>query len=431
MLDNPKYIVKPHIAALEDLLISCTVNKGKRIIVSMPPRHGKSELTSKYFPAWLLMKIPNFKIILVSYESDFAESWGRRIRELIVAYGDICKVKLKDDTRAANRFALTNGSELVTAGAGGAIVGKGANIVIIDDPIKNHEQAFSKTHREKTWEWFNTTCYTRLEPDGSIIVIQTRWHTDDLSGRLLANNDGTWQNINFPALDENGKALFPERFTAARLLEIKKQIGNSAFASLYQQQPIAQEARIYREKWWRYYNEIPEFEYIVQSWDTAFKTQEFNDYSACVTMGVNSNGYYVVDIYRDKIEFPELTKRVTSQYFKHNPDVILIEDKASGQSIIQQLKTNSTLPIKGVSVSGSKELRAHIATPLIEAGKVFLPENAEWLDDFLTECSNFPLASHDDMVDAFNQGLNELKRCNKTTTVSTQNLFKQTSYFQL
>lgn len=408
--DNPNYIWKNHLSVLETKLVECVIEKNKRIIVTMPPRHGKSEMSSKYFPAWALMKYPNLKIILASYESDFAASWGRKIRELINKYGDLDYSSLKNDSRAANRFSLKNESELITAGAGGAITGKGAHLLIIDDPVKNHEQAYSKTYREKTWEWFNTTAFTRLEPNGSAIIIQTRWHADDLAGRLLNQNNTEWENVNFPAIDDYGNALFPERFSTEQLLKIKEQIGTNAFASLYQQKPIVNDNQIYKESWWRYYNDLPTLNYIIQSWDTAFKEKEHNDYSVCTTIGTNGTNYYVLDVYRGKLEFPALQRRVVSLADKYKPDYILIEDKASGQSLIQTLRNDTNLAIKAIKANGDKELRAHLATPLIESGKVFLPERAEWLNDFLTETAEFPLSPHDDIVDSFNQGIEYLKK---------------------
>jgi len=413
-LDNAGYLWKNHLKVLQRKLLDCLIIGGQKIIVTMPPRHGKSEMASKYFPAWALMKYPEIKIILASYEAEFAASWGRRIRELINEYGCYLSAELRQDSRAANRFALNNDSELITAGAGGAITGRGAHLLIIDDPIKNYEQAYSKTYRDKTFEWFNTTAFTRLEPNGSVILIQTRWHNDDLAGRILQNDiNNEWVNINFPAVSENNEPLFPERFDTEALNKIKKQIGTNAFASLYQQKPISNDNQIYKETWWQYYRELPNLQYKIQSWDTAFKEKEHNDYSVCLTMGSNNNNYYVVDVYKDKMEFPALTRRVIALADKHNPDYILIEDKASGQSLIQTLKNDTRLPIKAISVQGDKELRAHLATPLIESGKVFLPERAVWLNDFLTEMNDFPLSAHDDIVDSFNQGLEYLRKFGK------------------
>lgn len=405
------YKIPSHIEKINKALIDVALGKTKKLIINMPPRHGKSELISKYFVAWYLLNFTNKRVILTSYEADFAASWGRKVKDVINTFGKQYKTRIRHDSNASNRFELLQGGQLNTAGAGGAITGKGADILIIDDPIKNIEEANSKVLRQKVWEWFTTTAFTRLEPDGAVIIIMTRWHYDDLVGRILNNPEERkqWTWLSLPAINENNEALWAERFSIDKLNEIKNTLGSMHFSALYQQKPVATENQIYKYEWWKYYSAPPTFKMIVQSWDTAFKTSEQNDFSVCQTWGVADNGYYLLDLVRRKIEFPELLRCAKSLAEKYNPNIILIEDKASGQSLIQSIRKETRLPIKAVQVNKDKITRAHLAIPFIEAGKVFLPQSAEWLSDFLTETEEFPMSAHDDIVDAMNQAIEYMR----------------------
>ena len=405
------YKIPSHIEKINKALIDVALGKTKKLIINMPPRHGKSELISKYFVAWYLLNFTNKRVILTSYEADFAASWGRKVKDVINTFGKQYKTRIRRDSNASNRFELLQGGQLNTAGAGGAITGKGADILIIDDPIKNIEEANSKVLRQKVWEWFTTTAFTRLEPDGAVIIIMTRWHYDDLVGRILNNPEERkqWTWLSLPAINENNEALWAERFSIDKLNEIKNTLGSMHFSALYQQKPVATENQIYKYEWWKYYSAPPTFKMIVQSWDTAFKTSEQNDFSVCQTWGVADNGYYLLDLVRRKIEFPELLRCAKSLAEKYNPNIILIEDKASGQPLIQSIRKETRLPIKAVQVNKDKITRAHLAIPFIEAGKVFLPQSAEWLSDFLTETEEFPMSAHDDIVDAMNQAIEYMR----------------------
>lgn len=413
-----QYQMPPHVMLLNDLLLDVHFGRKKRIIVSMPPRHGKSELISKYFPAWYLFNNPENRIILTSYGADFAASWGRKIKSAFKEVGGIKGLMLAEDSKAAHRFDIRgHQGGLNTAGVGGDITGKGAHLLIIDDPIKNHEEANSETYRNKVWEWFNATAYTRLEPGGAIIVIMTRWHYDDIVGRLLASGDKTWDYFCLPAIAEDddllgrepGEALWPERYDVEQLMKIKAQMSSYWFTALYQQQPVATETQIFKTHWWHYYHNSVQCDYIVQSWDTAFKTEQQNDYSVCTTWGITNGGFYLLDVYRAKVPFPELQQAVKSLYEKWHPSIVLIEDKASGQSLIQVLQRETRIPIKAVQVDKDKITRAHVITPLVEGGKVFLPKLHPLLEDVLGEFSRFPMDKHDDIVDSCVHALSFLK----------------------
>jgi predicted phage terminase large subunit-like protein len=327
-------------------------------------------------------------------------------------------MKLSKDRTAVDDWETEEGGGLRAVGVGAGVTGMGANWIFIDDPVKNREEANSETYREKCWDWYTDDLYTRLEPGGKIVLIMTRWHEDDLAGRILASEDGpNWTVINLPALAEKddplgrkeGEALCPERYDEEALQNIRRVMGAS-FQALYQQRPSAEEGDIFKREWWQYYKEAPKLKWIIQSWDTAFKKGAENDYSVCHTWGVSDNGFYLLDRWKEKVEFPTLKRTVVSLANKWHPRAILIEDKASGQSLIQELKTNTTLPVLAIPVDSDKVTRAHAVTPSVEAGNCYLPEDAPWLQDFIDEFATFPNGSHDDEVDATTQFLNYVRR---------------------
>jgi predicted phage terminase large subunit-like protein len=287
-------------------------------------------------------------------------------------------------------------------------------LLLLDDPIKDRDEANSETTRKSLHEWFASVAYTRLMPGGAVIVIQTRWHEDDLAGWLLREHGSeNWDVLSLPAIaehDENfrkeGDALWPERFPLADLNRIREAVGGAAWASLYQQRPAAAEGAIFKREWWRPYSELPEFSQIVQSWDTAFKKGAETSYSVCTTWGVAENGYFLLSVWRNRVEFPELRHTLVMLADQWQPTAILVEDRASGQSLIQELKSATTLPVLAVRVDSDKLSRAQAVTPLVEAGKVFVPESASWLSDYIDELAAFPMGNYDDAVDSTTQALN-------------------------
>jgi len=399
-----QYQTPLHIQQLEKIVLNTVLfTENGRLIVTMPPRHGKSEYISKYLPAWYLANFPNRRIILTSYEASFAFDWAFKAKEVykyISIFENLPKLKIE----RMNYWVTEAGGSMTAVGAGGAITGKGADLLIIDDPIKNAEQALSSGQREKLWEWFNAVALTRLEPKGKIIIVQTRWHEDDLAGRLLKTSD-KWTLLKMPAIDGNGKALWEERFSVEYLEEIKRQIGTYWWNCLYQQEPISQDNRIFKTEYWRYYDTEVEDGFVIQSWDTAFKTSTLNDYSVCTTWAVEDGKYYLLDLYRGKIEFPDLVRQVKLEFDKYKPRIILIEDAASGQSLIQQLRRDTALPIKPVKAESDKVVRANLILPLLENGLVYLPSNSIKTRDVVEECASFPLGAHDDIVDSITQAL--------------------------
>jgi predicted phage terminase large subunit-like protein len=393
----------------------------KRLAIALPPGHAKSTVGSKSFPAFYLGRDPNRSVISVSHTAELSTDFGRAVlglvrNELHQAVFPDCR--LSEDSAASTRFSTTRGGTYFAVGLGGAITGRRANLVVIDDPFKDRADALSAANRKAVREAYSSVIYPRLTPGGAIVLIQTRWHEDDLLGWLLREHaaDG-WQLISMPAIAESeegwrrvGDALWPEAFPVEALGEIRAAIGEVAWVSLYQQRPAALEGAIFRREWWRYFRETPpKLDRVVFSLDTAFKVGASNDYSVATVWGEADRGYYLLDLWRGRVEFPELQRVTEALAAKWRPRAVLVEDRASGQSLIQTLQRETRLPVLPIKTDRDKESRAHAITPLIEAGRVFLQDGAPWLADYLDELSSFPAAPHDDLVDSTTQALNYLR----------------------
>jgi predicted phage terminase large subunit-like protein len=425
-----------HLEFISDKIAQVTIQP-VFLIINLPPRHGKSELVSHWTPVWFLKRFPWKKVGLASYEMGFASEWGGAAKDTIVEHSDQLGLELTQDTKAKGRWRLKGyGGGMTVAGIGGPLTGRGFDLIVIDDPIKNSQEALSATYRNRLWNWYKTTLRTRLEPGGSIIVVLTRWHEDDLAGRLTtpqedepdepANRD-PWEIVNLPAIAEKddtlgrqeGEALWPGRFDKPALATLRQVEGPFWWSALYQGRPQPEGGGIIKQAWFKYYQEeeVPreektgkvKFPRLIQIWDTAFKENQANDRSACLTLAAWSKGFCVLDLYVRRLEYPDLVRMSLAQADKWNPDQILIEDKASGQSLIQQLRRDTRLPIKAIKAEDDKVTRAHSVTGTIEAGRVFLPARASWLSDFLSEVSAFPTGPHDDIPDVLVHGLRALR----------------------
>jgi predicted phage terminase large subunit-like protein len=416
----PRFELAHHHRLIIDNLEAIERGQIDRLMIFMPPRHGKSLLASQLFPAWWLGRHPDRSVIASSYGQELATDFGRKVRNHVAEplFTRIFpKAKVSSDSTSAHRFNLLSGGAYYGVGATGPLTGRGADLLLIDDPIKNREDANSESYRRSLKDWFEGVAYTRLQPDSAIVVISTRWHQDDLCGWLLREHpEENWTVLNMPAVAEadegwrrEGDALWPSKFPLVKLEKIREAVGGAVWSALYQQRPAAAEGSLFKRDWWKSFDAMtmPPFERIVLSLDTAFKAGASNDYSVGLVLGVGRTGYYVLDIWRGKVEFPELKRKVDMLATRWpSLDVMLIEDKASGQSLIQELQTNSRLPVRAIKVDSDKVTRAHAVTALVEAGRVFLPRDASWLTDFVEEISAFPAAPHDDQVDAFTQALN-------------------------
>ncbi len=413
---NHKYKSPKHILQLNRLLLQVNSGKISRLAVFMPPRHGKSELISKYFPAYYLATNPDKRIILTSYEADFASTWGSKARDILKEHGHAFKNNINVDNKssARNRWDIKDHQGgMMTAGVGGPITGKGADLLIIDDPVKNAEEANSQTSRQKIWDWYKSTAYTRLEPNGAIILIMTRWHETDLAGMILENSKNNWTILNLPALAEDndplgrkpGEALWPERFSHKRLQEIRTDIGSYHFSAMYQQRPQPIEGGLLKLDWIKYYQqeELPPLDEltIYQGWDLAISTTETADYTVCTTIGVlDEKKMYVLDWYRDRINFPTQVKLVEKLAKKWDPIQIGIENNAYQQALPQELKERSMLPIKEIKQTKDKVTRIQSASIHFENKKILLPKKHPELENFINEYIYFPKSKHDDMLDS-------------------------------
>ena len=415
-----------HLLFLNRKLVDVAAGRIKRLMVSMPPRHGKSELVSRYFPAWFIGAFPDKRIILVSYEADFAATWGRKARDLLEEHGpSLFGIRVSGTSSAANRWDI-EGHEggMVTAGVNGPITGKGADIGIIDDPVKNDQEAMSVTYQERAYEWYKSTFRTRIQRDGAIILIMTRWHENDLAGKLLAAQEEEgekWEVVSLPAIAEDddplgreiGQPLCPGLFTKDALESIKKAVGSYWWASLYQQRPSPAEGGIFKRNWWQYYRRVPDrFDEIIQSWDMTFKDTKTADFVVGQVWGRKGADKYLLDQVRDRMDFPATVQAVRNLSAKWpQAKVKLVEDKANGPAVIATLKKEISGLIP-VEPQGSKESRAWAVSPEVEAGNIYLPDPsiAPWVHDFVEECAAFPNGANDDQVDAMTQALMRLNK---------------------
>jgi predicted phage terminase large subunit-like protein len=418
----PEMIVGAHhkkIAAALDRVVS---GECKRLMITMPPRHGKSQMGSYLFPAYLMGKKPDSKLIVGSHTAELAQRFGRMIRNLVAdeRYKELFPdFLLSADSKAAGRWDTSHGGEAFFIGKGGAMTGRGGNVVILDD-ILDEQDALSNTAMENTWEWYQSGPRQRLQPNGAIIVINTRWKTDDLSGRLLKLQGGIkadkWEILEFPAILPSGGPLWPEYWKLEELEAVKHTIGLQKWNAQWQQTPTADEGAILKREWWQRWKpeEPPLVEYIIQSYDTAYSKKETADYSVITTWGVfvpdqdSGPNIILLDVKKGRWDFPELKRIAREEYKNWNPDNVLIEAKATGITLQQELRRVG-IPVTMYSPGGrragqDKVSRANSIAPILESGMVWAPET-EWADELIEECAAFPNGDHDDMVDSTTQAL--------------------------
>lgn len=417
-----------------DHLVKVASKEIKRLIIMMPPRHGKSELCSKTYPPWYLgYRNGDLRsIIAASYNKNLARSFGRTGRNKVAGelYQEVFGETLdRQAGTAAADWTLTNGNSYSAAGVAGGITGMGASVFLIDDPIKDRKQADSSTYREALKDWYKEVALTRLTPDGAMVIIMTRWHYDDLVGWLLTEPEWKSENftvLKFPALqtehdlDERlydkrkpGEALWPGQFSLDRLHELEEGLGPISFNCLYQQNPTVEGGAVLN------INDLvadfdldnlPEFNRIISSWDTAFENRKTSDYSVGTIWGDNGKNYYLLDIVRGRWRFPELKKKMISTNKRWNEDAVLIEAKASGKDLLYELIAETSLPVQSVNPVVDKVNRAAAISGRVEAGRVHIPKVAPWLRVFLTELEHFPKVDHDDQVDSFTQAIRWMSR---------------------
>ena len=417
-----------HIAILEKEVMDIAAGVNDRLIVEMAPRHGKSEYLSKYTPAWFIGKFPDKRVILSSYEADFASQWGRKARDILEEHGPaIFGVKVSQASSAANRWDIEGraGGEQ-TAGIGGPITGKGAHLAIIDDPVKNSKEAGSKTVRDAHWDWFQSTLYTRLEPGGAIIIIMTRWHEDDLVGRIkkeMANGGEQWRIVSLPAIAEEndpmgrkpGEALCPARYPIEALNKIKRAIGSYFWSALYRQNPQPEEGVLFKRSYFRYFTDTqddyilhtPEGDkrwpknkcWIFQTIDPAATEGEQSAYFVCSTWAMTPERDLLLEgVFREKAETTKHLTVLKSQFQRWRPKFQGVEKAVYGLNILQQGKREG-LPLKALIADRDKVSRARPMAARYEMGAVYHRTGAAYLNDYEDELLNFPNGAFKDQVD--------------------------------
>lgn len=413
---------------LNTKLVDVAAGRTKRLMVFMPPRHGKSLLVSQYFPAWFLGTFHDSRVLLASYEADFAATWGRKARNILEEHGPrLFGITVASDSSAASRWDIaSHEGGMTTAGVRGPITGKGAKIAIIDDPVKNDQEAGSKVYREGAWDWYRATFSTRLQDDGAIILVMTRWNEDDLAGRLLrAQEEGgeAWEVLTLPAIAEEDDPLgrqpdaplCPELFPTPTLEAIKGRLGSYWWAALYQQRPSPQGGCIFNKSWFRYFHREgssyvlhrPEGDirfderkcWLFQTVDPAATESEKSDYFVCSTWTVTPDkDLLLLDVFREKAETTKHKTVLRGQRDKWRPTFQGVENKTFGLNIIQEAKTDG-VPVRPLKADRDKVSRARPIAARYELGTVYHLANAPWLEQYESELVAFPNGEKDDQVD--------------------------------
>ncbi len=414
------FIEGTHHKKISTLFEKLSVTPGSRIIVNMPPRHTKSEFASYLLPAWLIGKNPKLKIIQTTHTAELAVRFGRKVRNLmeLQIYKDIFPdVELRIDSKAAGRWETAQGGEYYAAGVGGAITGRGADLLIIDDP-HSEQDALSETAMENAYEWYTSGPRQRLQPGGSIVVVMTRWSLKDLTGKLLKAQGSDvmsdqWDIVEFPAILPSDKVLWPEFWKKEELLKVKASLSLSKWNAQWQQNPVAEEGAIIKKEWWNKWEkkEIPPVSYIMQSYDTAFSKKETADYSAITTWGVFSpkegepESIILMDAQRGRWDFPELKAKALQEYNYWEPDMVIVEAKATGTPLTDELRATGIPVINYTPSRGrDKHTRMHMVAPIFESGKVWAPDR-RFAEEVIDECAAFPHGDNDDYCDSMTMAL--------------------------
>ena len=431
----------PHQLYLYGKLEMVTTEKTKRLMIFMPPRHSKSETVTVRYTAWRIFREPGSNIILGCYNQRLANRFSRKIRRLV---GN--EIALSKERKAADEWETIDGGSLCAVGVGAGVTGYGANLIVIDDPVKNRSEAESKAYRENTWDWFNDDIYTRLEPNAAVILIQTRWHEDDLAGRLInesKNGGEQWEVVSLPAIAGGnaavpaavsgasrsrlragrpqdsrqdagvtidplgrapGEALCPDRYDVSALRRIEKKLGSYSFAALYQQNPVPLEGEIFKRAWFsRLVEKAPEDLKWFRGYDLAVSTRTTADHTSSVRCGMDAQGnIYIADGFRARIEYPEQRRYVIERMQEEKDTSHGVESALHGQALVQDILREAKLfrvVLRAIRTDTDKVTRSLLWAAKAEAGKVILVRGP-WIEDFIEEVCSFPNGAHDDQIDA-------------------------------
>jgi predicted phage terminase large subunit-like protein len=427
----PTFIKGKHHARMAEAFERVVRGECKRLIVNMPPRHTKSEFASYLLPAWFLGQYPHKKVIQTSHTAELAVGFGRKVRNLVdqAGYKAIFpNLHLSADSKAAGRWNTSRGGDYFAIGVGGAVTGKGADLLIIDDPHSEQEAALAESHPDiydKTYEWYTSGPRQRLQPGAAIVIVMTRWSMRDLTAKVLksaAQRGGDeWEVIEFPAIMPSGVPVWPEFWSKTELDALKEELPNSKWMAQYQQNPTSESSAIVKREWWKTWEEEdpPDCEYMLMAWDTAFEKTKRADYSACTTWGVfyhlDENGIEQANImllnaFRERMEFPKLKRIAIEQYDEWQPDTLIVEKKASGSPLIYELRAMG-IPVQEFTPTrgNDKITRLNAVSDLFASGMVWAPPR-HWAEEVIDEVAAFPAGEHDDYVDSVSLAMMRYRR---------------------
>ena len=420
----PGFIAGRHHKLMADKFERIANGELRRVIINMPPRHTKSEFASFLLPSWFLGRFPQKKVIQTSHTAELAVGFGRKVRNLVGA--DVYKevfpnVGLQADSKAAGRWSTNHGGEYFAIGVGGAVTGKGADLLIIDDPHSEQEAKLAMTDPgifDSVYEWYTSGPRQRLQPGGSIVIVMTRWSTKDLTGRILKSSIedekvNEWEIIELPALLPSGNPLWPEFWPIEELEALKAELPVSKWNAQYQQKPTSEEGAIIKREWWKMWegDRPPSCEFIIQSWDTAFTKSNRSDFSACTTWGVfhpdeGPDAHVILlDAFKERLEFPDLKRKAFEMWKDWEPDAFVVEAKAAGAPLIYELRQMG-IPVQEFTPSrgNDKVVRVNAVSDLFSSGKVWAPRK-RWAEEVMEEIAGFPYSDNDDLTDSTTQAL--------------------------
>jgi len=413
----PDFIEGSHHKIMAEKFNKVARGELKRVIINMAPRHTKSEFSSYLLPSWMIGKNPKLKIIQATHTTELAVRFGRKAKHLIDSeeYQKIYPTKLREDSKAAGRWETNEGGEYFAAGVGGSITGRGADLLIIDDP-HSEQDALNVNALDRTWEWYTSGPRQRLQPGGIIVVVMTRWNMKDLTGRLINAQKETkadqWEVIEFPAILPNNKPVWPEYWKLEELESVKASLSIGKWNAQYQQNPTAEEGSIIKREWWNLWEkDLPPLYHVIQSYDTAFLKKETADFSAITTWGVfyptedSGPNLILLDVVKDRFEFPELRRVALEQYQYWKPESVIVEGKASGMPLTFELRKQGIPVINYTPSRGNdKHARVNAVAPLFESGQIWATDD-KFTEEVIEECAAFPYGDHDDLVDSMTQAV--------------------------
>ena len=414
----PEFIEGKHHKKISEKFNKLAKGEIKRLIINMPPRHTKSEFASYLLPSWMVGRKPDLKIIQTTHTTELAIRFGRKAKLLIDSpeYQQVFKTRLREDSQAAGKWETEQGGEYYAAGVGSAITGRGADLLIIDDP-HSEQDALNVQALERAYEWYTSGPRQRLQPGGAIVVVMTRWNMKDLTGMLLKSQkelkSDKWEIIEFPAIMPSGKPVWPQYWKLDELESVKASLSLGKWNAQWMQNPTAEEGSLIKREWWRVWDKgyIPPLQHIIQSYDTAYLKKETSDYSAITTWGVfypdqdSPANLILLDAFKDRLEFPELKKEAWDQYRYWNPETVIIEAKASGMPLTYELRKMGIPVINYTPSKGQdKHARVNAVAPLFEAGVIWAPDE-KFAEEVIEECASFPYGDHDDLVDSTTQAI--------------------------